>query len=797
MDTRNIPLESAGAATLLPSSLATTTASAPTVDPFQQIFEQAPVALLHLDLAGVIRIANQRCCDLLGITAAELCGTSFAEWEYIADAVGTPRRWEPATVSTAPVELQLRRSLDIFIWVRVTATVARDPAGTPTGILLALADLQTEHLAQTEARRVDQQMAHRIEDLATIFELLPIGLAIASTPDCAMITANTHFERILRLPPQSNISPNGDRAPLPFQIQRNGRPLDPTELPMHFAAAHDVAVNAEEYDIVHPDGVTHHLFGYAIPLHASDGSVRGAVGAFMDISAHLRLERQAQQRAATLDAALESSADGVALHDSHGKLVRVNSALRTLLGLDNVPDLAHLTLAERGALLQVTDVAGDELLDELRPAYRTLNGDVLAGDQTLDVSVHTLDGRDLYLNISGAPVRDAAGTITGSVLIYRDVTSRHKLEAAILEQVNQKDAVLDALTDGLVVYDTQQRILHANPAARALLSLDERPLLSHLTFAEWVECIRPRDMQGQPVALADLPVSRILAGARLIGAKASELRVRRVGGGEVTVSVTGAPIFDAGGQISGAVCVFRDISAQVKQDRERWDMLNIVAHELKTPVTSMMLLAHVVQRRLRKIQHPEVDNLNKIIHEIDRVTRLISDLGEAARMEHGKLTLILNTCNLGQICQDAAQEQARVSGRHVAVIAPADPILLQADTLRIRQILTNLLNNACKYTPEDAALSLALIPADRHVVVEVRDTGPGIPDEALAHLFDRFYRVPNVLGNTSHVSMGLGLGLAICKALVEAHGGRIGVTSHLGEGTTFRFTLPLTPPAPQ
>lgn len=794
MDTHNVAPAFVDTDASIIGKLTASPAALPAAESFRHIFEQAPVALAQLDLAGVVICANQRCCDLLGCPASDLCGAPFAALELPPDATGIARLWEPATVPIAPLDLRLRVKTGGFIWARVTATIAHDATGTPTDILLAIADLIPEHLAEAETRRFDQQMVHRIEELQTLFDVLPVGLAIAHSPDCATISANTHFEHLLRLPPQANISLTDADAPLPFQITRAGQPLAAAELPLHYAAAHDVPVDAAEFAITHPDGVTHHLFGYAMPLHASDGSVRGAAGAFMEISALLRGESAAQEHAAMLDAALESSADGVALHDAQGRLVQINSALRALLGLDAAPDFAHLTIAERGTLLQVTDAAGNELPCEDRPALRTLSGAVLAGDTTLDVRVKTLDDRTVFLNISGAPVRDAAGSITGSVLIYRDVTARRKLEAALVEQVNQKGAVLDALTDGLIVYDTQHRQLHANPAARALLGLDERPLFANLPLADRATIMRPRDAQGQPMAVADLPLARILQGTSLTSANAIPMQVRHLEGGDITVSVTGAPIFDAAGQISGAVCVIRDISAQAKLEREQWDMLNIVSHELKTPITSMKLLAQVCTRRLENDQHPEVDTLHKIMRDINRVTRLITDLGEAARMERGKLALIRSTCDLVQLCHDAAQEQALVSGRHVAVVAPTDGVLIQADADRLRQILTNLLNNACKYTPEDAAISLTVRLDARKVVVEVCDTGPGIPEDALGQIFDRFYRVPDARANRSRVSLGLGLGLAICKALVEAHGGRIGVTSQLGQGTTFWFTLPQTPP---
>ena len=226
-------------------------------------------------------------------------------------------------------------------------------------------------------------------------------------------------------------------------------------------------------------------------------------------------------------------------------------------------------------------------------------------------------------------------------------------------------------------------------------------------------------------------------------------------------------------------------------DRERDQMLSIVAHELRTPLTAMKARAQMMRRRLARGTGVTVEQFDQLGHDVERLERLVNDLNEAARAQQGGVELNLESCDLRGLCQQVAEEQMETTGRVIALDLPRKPLIAVIDCSRIVQVLTNLATNAIKYSPPEAPISVALRRQGSKAQIAVRDEGPGIHEEALAHVFERFYRVPGAQVLSGPAS-GLGLGLYICRGLVEQHGGQIGVESKPGCGSTFWFTLPLS-----
>jgi signal transduction histidine kinase len=223
--------------------------------------------------------------------------------------------------------------------------------------------------------------------------------------------------------------------------------------------------------------------------------------------------------------------------------------------------------------------------------------------------------------------------------------------------------------------------------------------------------------------------------------------------------------------------------------------LSLASHELKTPISAIKGYAQLAQRRLEKVSSssPGVaatqEVLAKINQQTDKLTSLINDLLDVSRIQAGKLELRLELCDLAVLCRQAAEEQALTSGRKIDVAVPATPVLISADCERMSQVLSNLLSNAIKYSDVDRPVRLMLICQAREVLIAVDDEGVGIPKDELPLIFDRFFRASTARSGSQR---GLGLGLAICKEIVERHGGHIWATSQEGKGSRFTVSLPLT-----
>jgi PAS domain S-box-containing protein len=257
-----------------------------------------------------------------------------------------------------------------------------------------------------------------------------------------------------------------------------------------------------------------------------------------------------------------------------------------------------------------------------------------------------------------------------------------------------------------------------------------------------------------------------------------------------TYAVVIAPIRDLEGYLTGFVVVLRDITRFRELERMKTAFLNTVSHELRTPITSIRAFSELMTRQ--DADPLKVKEWSRVINEeSERLNRLVDDLLDISRIESGKkLSVVRKPTQLKPLFERAIAMQSGTTTTHpIKFSFNEDLTLAELDQDRIQQVVMNLLSNAIKYSPQggDVDLSVDFSPPDK-LRVEVQDHGLGMKEEDRAHVFEKFFRVEG-----AHMSgiRGTGLGLSICKYLVEAHGGKIGVDTVLGKGSTFWFELPL------
>jgi signal transduction histidine kinase/CheY-like chemotaxis protein len=233
---------------------------------------------------------------------------------------------------------------------------------------------------------------------------------------------------------------------------------------------------------------------------------------------------------------------------------------------------------------------------------------------------------------------------------------------------------------------------------------------------------------------------------------------------------------------------------ELKQmDRLKSQFLAHVSHELRTPLTVIKgLTENLVDRFAGPLTPKQEHNLKRVIDNAARLARMITDLLERSRIEAGKIDLSLKELNVATLACEVIEQMgplAQAKGQQLECRVPQPIGLVWADPDKVSQIMTNLVDNAIKYTPEGGAITVTL-EADQPqwARISIRDTGPGIPPEAIPKLFDQFYRLAHRHPNAPK---GLGLGLSIVKQLVEMHGGAVTVESRVGHGSIFQFTLPM------
>jgi len=240
-------------------------------------------------------------------------------------------------------------------------------------------------------------------------------------------------------------------------------------------------------------------------------------------------------------------------------------------------------------------------------------------------------------------------------------------------------------------------------------------------------------------------------------------------------------------ELRSLATAFNSMSGRLESsERERRRLLADVTHELRTPLTVMQ---GNLEALLDGVYPADAEHVQPILDETRVLSRLVDDLRTLSVAEAGALTLHRESTDIGRLVVDAVgsfRAQADRAGVSLTTAVDGAPSL-DVDPLRLREVLSNLLSNALRYTPSGGRVDVAATATQGQVVISVHDTGPGIAPDDLPHVFERFYK--------SEESRGAGLGLAIAKSLVVAHGGEIEATSVAGRGTDMRFTLPVRPEA--
>jgi len=258
------------------------------------------------------------------------------------------------------------------------------------------------------------------------------------------------------------------------------------------------------------------------------------------------------------------------------------------------------------------------------------------------------------------------------------------------------------------------------------------------------------------------------------------------------LQIVSTPVRTSTNEFVGRLYVFHDVTKEREVDRLRTEFLSMVSHEMRTPLTSIKGYVDLLQTNaVGPVNNDQREFLDIIKTNTDRLVNLITDLLDLSRIEAGHLELKQESVDLGLLIRQVVNTLRPIidaKQQHIAFDIASNATLAYVDKDRVNQILTNLISNSSKYSPVNGHIAIAAHPENlQQIRVDIKDDGIGISDKDQAQLFSRFYRTNNPV--TQEID-GTGLGLVITRSLVELHGGRISVTSTLGQGSTFSFTLP-------
>ncbi len=395
------------------------------------------------------------------------------------------------------------------------------------------------------------------------------------------------------------------------------------------------------------------------------------------------------------------------------------------------------------------------------------------------------DGKqmEMHILVSTAPVTAPEGRMV--LVCIEDITNRMRAEEQIRWERYWNDLILQSAGEGIGGVGLDGRITFINQAGEELVGWSKEELIGQHEHAV-LHHSRP---DATPYPKEECPICATLTDGGTH--QATNEVFWRKDGSAFPVELLSTPIRDERGEVVGAVVTFQDITERRSAEQLKDEFISTVSHELRTPLTSIrgslgLLASGLIQGSPDKTQRL----LDIAVENTDRLIRLINDILDFERLQSGKLEIRPEAC-------DAADLMARVDELMQPVAQEAEVTLsvspqsasLWADPDRVVQTFTNLLSNAIKFSPRGAEVRLTAQQDGDHMLFKVGDQGPGIPADKVEDIFERFKRIEDA---RSRGKDGAGLGLAICRSLVERQGGRIWVESNLDKGSIFFFTLPTT-----
>jgi PAS domain S-box-containing protein len=476
-------------------------------------------------------------------------------------------------------------------------------------------------------------------------------------------------------------------------------------------------------------------------------------------------------------------------------------------------DIRHLGALYDTVFVQVTDLMAieDQQWSDLQ-RYRELRAGL---DATLGEGIKLLTYQGLEEAKASAyrAVRDTrwliavllfGGVLLGLATAAVAAGSVIRAERALRDQRERLRITLESIGDGVLVTDEKARVRMMNPAGVQLTGWDEKEAQD-----QPVETVLRLLSEGAREEI-DNPVRRVLH-TRAVEALTQDTILIRKNGEERSVRESAAPIRDERGVVVGVVLVFRDVTEERRvakaleesraalerqaselrdSDRRKDEFLAVLGHELRNPLSSIgNALDLLKEKRLDAAGHRHAEEV--IERQYRRIIRLVDDLLDVSRISRGKLELKKELVDLVALVHEAIEmvkHQMEARGLELATAMPRDPIAVDADPIRIVQVISNLLSNAAKYTPAGGRVDVSLERAGDRAIVKVRDTGIGIEPDTLPRVFEPFMQAHETLTASRG---GLGIGLSLVRELIQMHGGSVeAVSQGRGMGSEFIVSLP-------
>lgn len=492
---------------------------------------------------------------------------------------------------------------------------------------------------------------------------------------------------------------------------------------------------------------------------------------FRDITHQKEIEEQVKEKETRSRQLFESNIVGIMISDIQGNIIEANEAFLHMTGFS-------LEDVKNGKLNQ-NEITPDWYKDQDDIKIRELKAYGIMTPWQKEYIRE--DGTLVPILIGGALMQDHEKVVAFVI----DITEQKRAERDRERLLQEKTALLDSTGEGIFGVDLTGKCTFLNKSASRMLGFTQEEILgrnAHGTFHH-------HRLDGTIYPVSECPVAN--AYTHETSAYIDNDFILRKDGNAIPVEYTVSPV-KVKNKTVGTVVSFNDITRRLEKENRKDEFLSIASHELKTPITTIKAFTQLLVRQFSMEETSEKNDkallyLKKMDNQLNKLTNLVQDLLDVSRIQAGKLIYNEEIFNVVDLVNETITDMQPTTQKHELIHMSRGDIYIEADKYRINQVLTNLISNAIKYSPNASKIIIKSRATNDIVTISVQDFGIGIPKSQQTKIFERFYRVND---NKRESFPGLGIGLYISSEIVKRHKGRMWVESEDGKGSIFYLTLP-------
>ncbi|MGC9512376.1 MAG: PAS domain S-box protein [Fidelibacterota bacterium] len=708
--------------------------------------EQSSSSIIITDIKSGIEYVNPRFTEITEYSKEDVLGKKMS---YLKSGVNPEDTYQELWETIIQGEnwygeLQNKRKDGTLFWEKVSISPIRDNHGQITHYV-AIRDDITDQKQQEEELRESEEKLRAITDSASDGILMVDHKA-------RIVFWNPSAEKIFGYTAEEILGKNFFHAVVP---QKYKEKFDTESFNGKFPE--EMLGSGFELNITRKDHKE-------IFLEASFSSVRlqghwNTIAIIRDISER----KQAEQEINMLAHAIKSISEAVSVTDLNDRIIFVNNAFIKTYGYTR-----DELIGKHISLIRTDEMMNDSVLLE------SIRNGTLDGGWQGEVLNRRKDGTVFPVMLSTSLLHDENGVPRASIGVARDISERKQSEKELYQSRERLNIILHSIGNGVVVIDSEDRVIIYNEKARELLNLSD-PLepIPHV-----------RDMLIHCEQHGKVLLDSLDTGAF------SNLEIIVTEPDHRILYVTGTTFEDVDGESAGKVFILRDVTKEREIDRMKTDFVSSVSHELRTPLTSIMGFSNTILRKEKMPEDMKKEFIEIIYNESKRLARLIEDVLSISKIESGKITFEMKPLNLDEVIQDAVTiYRTQAEDKQIELTYEKDEKLpeILGDRDAMSQVIVNLISNALKFTPTKGNIDVRLKHKDGQIVLDVEDNGMGIPKNEQDKIFQKFYRIHR----PGTQIQGTGLGLSIVMEIIEKHKGKIEIFSEENMGSLFRISLPV------